>query len=104
MRKLYAFVLVLMLINARKVNTDFLNLISTSAAVKITESAIKAVLQLLNDLKNANEEAQIKADKFFVDYEGKILNDLNTFTLILNQNTATVDKNQEDLDAVGDKI
>jgi chromosome segregation ATPase len=90
---------------ARKpVNTDFLNLISTSTAVKTTENAIKAVLQLLNDLKNANEEAKRKAERFFTDYEGKILEDLNTFTLILNQNTETVDKNQEDLDAVADKI
>lgn len=79
----WRFALLLVLVCGKKVNTDFLNLISTSTAIQTTEKSISAVLQLLNDLKSANEEASRKAIKFFQDYEGKILDDLNTFTAIL---------------------
>lgn len=61
----WRFVLLFVCVCGKKVNTDFLNLISTSTAIQTTEKSISAVLQLLNDLKSANEEASRKAIKFF---------------------------------------
>ena len=62
------------------------------------------MLQLLSDLKGANEETTRQSQLFFAQYEKAILDDINSFSSILNQNGATTDDAQSDLEAIDDKI
>ncbi|CAD8143048.1 unnamed protein product [Paramecium octaurelia] len=99
-----AFITIIFCQQQHKFNPEFLNLISTGTGLGTARDAIQAVLQLLEDLKNANEELDRKADKAFQEYEGGVLNDCAAFTGIMKENNESLQKNSEDLEAVDDKI
>ncbi|KAM3140521.1 hypothetical protein pb186bvf_007333 [Paramecium bursaria] len=102
----YFFLLIIILAQAQKhkFNSEFLNLINTQSKLATSMDAVRAVMQLLEDLKNANEELDRKSDIAFADYEQGVLNDCSEFTKITNQMNASVEKNTEDLEAIDDKI
>ncbi|CAD8078313.1 unnamed protein product [Paramecium sonneborni] len=88
----------------KKINTDFLNLLSSKTNVLSSQDAIQSVLILLEDLQGANVEAQDKADLTFQRFESAILQDINEFSGIVNVNSKSAAAAQQDLEAVDLKI
>ncbi|CAD8175309.1 unnamed protein product [Paramecium octaurelia] len=88
----------------KKINTDFLNLLSSKTNVMSSQDAIQSVLTLLEDLQGANVEAQDKADLTFQRFEHAILQDINEFSGIVNVNSKSAAAAQQDLEAVDLKI
>ncbi|CAD8156180.1 unnamed protein product [Paramecium pentaurelia] len=88
----------------KKINTDFLNLLSSKTNVLSSQDAIQSVLTLLEDLQGANVEAQDKADLTFQRFESAILKDINEFSGIVNVNSKSAAAAQQDLEAVDLKI
>ncbi|CAD8056120.1 unnamed protein product [Paramecium primaurelia] len=88
----------------KKINTDFLNLLSSKTNVMSSQDAIQSVLTLLEDLQGANVEAQDKADLTFQRFEQAILKDINEFSGIVNVNSKSAAAAQQDLEAVDLKI
>lgn len=84
--------------SGKKINTDFLNLLSSKTNVRSSQDAIQSVLTLLEDLQGnnnpiflgANEEAQDKADSSFSNFETSILADINDFSGVVNVNSKSV--------------
>ncbi|CAD8105385.1 unnamed protein product [Paramecium primaurelia] len=92
------------LCSPKKINTDFLNLLSSKTNVMSSQDAIQSVLTLLEDLQGANVEAQDKADLTFQRFENAILQDINEFSGIVNVNSKSAAAAQQDLEAVDLKI
>ena len=88
------------LCSPKKINTDFLNLLSSKTNVMSSQDAIQSVLTLLEDLQGANVEAQEKADYTFSRFEQAILGDINEFSGIVNVNSKSAASAQSDLEAV----
>ncbi|CAK67104.1 unnamed protein product (macronuclear) [Paramecium tetraurelia] len=92
------------LCSPKKINTDFLNLLSSKTNVMSSQDAIQSVLTLLEDLQGANVEAQDKADLTFQRFENAILSDINEFSGIVNVNSKSAAAASQDLEAVDLKI
>ncbi|CAD8119873.1 unnamed protein product [Paramecium sonneborni] len=92
------------LCSPKKINTDFLNLLSSKTNVMSSQDAIQSVLTLLEDLQGANVEAQDKADLTFQRFENAILQDINEFSGIVNVNSKSAAAASQDLEAVDLKI
>ncbi|CAD8112364.1 unnamed protein product [Paramecium primaurelia] len=92
------------LCSPKKINTDFLNLLSSKTNVMSSQDAIQSVLTLLEDLQGANIEAQDKADLTFQRFENAILQDINEFSGIVNVNSKSAAAASQDLEAVDLKI
>ncbi|CAD8099669.1 unnamed protein product [Paramecium primaurelia] len=109
MRSITGVILILLLnqsvfCSPKKINTDFLNLLSSKTNVMSSQDAIQSVLILLEDLQGANVEAQDKADLTFQRFENAILKDINEFSGIVNVNSKSAAAAQQDLEAVDLKI
>ncbi|CAK62661.1 unnamed protein product (macronuclear) [Paramecium tetraurelia] len=109
MRSITGVILILLLnqnvlCSPKKINTDFLNLLSSKTNVLSSQDAIQSVLILLEDLQGANLEAQDKADLTFKRFDNAILQDINEFSGIVNVNSKSAAAAQQDLEAVDLKI
>ncbi|CAD8208852.1 unnamed protein product [Paramecium octaurelia] len=109
MRSITGVILILLLnqsvlCSPKKINTDFLNLLSSKTNVLSSQDAIQSVLILLEDLQGANLEAQDKADLTFQRFENAILQDINEFSGIVNVNSKSAAAAQQDWEAVDLKI
>ncbi|KAM3137557.1 hypothetical protein pb186bvf_010347 [Paramecium bursaria] len=108
--KVLAVLLMVMLLNQqvqcapKKINTDFLNLLSSKTNLKSSYDAIQAIVTLLTDLIGANIEAQEKADFTWQRFEQAILKDINELSGIVNVNSKAAATAQTDLEAVSVKI